>query len=37
LRKNNTADFSKNIRTILNDKSKEIDDIKARIRKLLED
>jgi hypothetical protein len=37
LRKNSTNDFSKDIRTIINDKSKEIDDIKARIRKLLED
>jgi hypothetical protein len=37
LRKNNDGNFSKNIRTIVNDKSKEIDEIKERIRKLLED
>lgn len=37
IKKNNSTDQTKSIRDIINDKAKEIDEIKARIRKLLEE
>jgi len=37
IKKNNSIEQTKSIRDIINDKTKEIDEIKARIRKLLED
>ena len=37
IKKNNSIEQTKSIRDIINDKSKEIDEIKARIRKLLEE
>lgn len=37
IKKNNSIEQKKTVRDIINDKSKEIDEIKSRIRKLLED
>lgn len=37
IKKNNTTEQTKNIRDIINDKSKETDEIKSRIKKLLEE